>query len=201
MELLIIRHGLPLRIENADGTAADPELADVGHAQANKLAGWLAGEHIDALYVSPLRRARQTAIPLAERTGLQPIVDDDVVEWDRDSAAYIPMEEMKAAKDGTWEAFLRGEISGPADPVAFNATVVGAFERIIGAHRGQTVAVVCHGGVINAYAGHVLGISASVGFFHPHYTSINRIVAASSGERSVASLNDVGHLRGTGLLG
>lgn len=200
MELLIIRHGLPLRVENADGSAADPELAPNGHAQAQRLADWLATEHIDALYASPMRRAQQTALPVAQQLGLPIVTDHDVAEWDRDSAAYIPMEEMKAAKDGTWEAFLRGELSGPSNPDLFHKTVVDAIERIISAHRGQTVAVVCHGGVINSYASHILGLGQNVGFFHPSYTSINRVVAASSGERSIASLNDTGHLRGTGLL-
>jgi hypothetical protein len=53
---------------------------------------------------------------------------------------------------------------------------------------------VCHGGVINAWASHVLGI-AELLFFAPDYTSINRFFAASSGERSVATLGETPHLR------
>lgn len=201
MDLLIIRHGLPHRVTKSDGTAADPELAPNGLAQAQRLADWLASEHIDAIYASPMRRAHQTALPLAAHFGLELNFREGVAEWDRHSAEYIPIEEIKAAKDGTWEAFLRGEASGPTDPVEFRQTVVDTIEEIISAHRGQRVAVVCHGGVINAYAAHVLGLAPSVGFFHPHYTSINRIIAASSGERSIGALNETAHLRGTGLLG
>jgi probable phosphoglycerate mutase len=58
------------------------------------------------------------------------------------------------------------------------------------------VAVVCHGGVINAFAGEVLGIREPFLFFDPGYTSISRFLAAKSGERSVLSLNETGHLRG-----
>ena len=65
------------------------------------------------------------------------------------------------------------------------AVVVEAVERIVAAHPGQRVAVVCHGGVINAYAGHVLGIDEPL-FFLPAYTSISRVLAASTGERSIA---------------
>jgi hypothetical protein len=32
-------------------------------------------------------------------------------------------------------------------------------------------------------------------FFLPHYTSVNRFLAARSGERSVVSLNETGHLK------
>src|SRR6476661_554032 len=65
MELLLIRHALPVRIEGEEGTAADPELDELGHVQAQALADYLAGEPIDALYVSPMRRAVQTAEPVA----------------------------------------------------------------------------------------------------------------------------------------
>jgi 2,3-bisphosphoglycerate-dependent phosphoglycerate mutase len=59
--------------------------------------------------------------------------------------------------------------------------------------------VVCHGGVINFYMAHVIRVDRRV-FFEPAYTSINRVLAARSGERSVQSLNEVAHLRNTGLL-
>ena len=70
MELLLIRHGLPVRRELEIG-AADPELSEAGHAQAGHLAEYLAAEApLDALYASTLNRARQTADPIAERFGL-----------------------------------------------------------------------------------------------------------------------------------
>jgi probable phosphoglycerate mutase len=72
--------------------------------------------------------------------------------------------------------------------------VVEALERIIAANPGGRVAVVCHGGVINAWAGHLLGVADPL-FFDPTYTSVNRFLAASSGERSLVSLNESAHLR------
>jgi 2,3-bisphosphoglycerate-dependent phosphoglycerate mutase len=59
------------------------------------------------------------------------------------------------------------------------------------------VAVVCHGGVINAYTGHVLGIAEPL-FFLPAYTSISRVFASSAGVRSIGSLNEASHLRHVG---
>ncbi len=76
----------------------------------------------------------------------------------------------------------------------FQRGVVDCVERIIADHGGGRVAVFCHGGVINAWAAHVLGIETPL-FFDPTYTSINRFLAARSGERSVASLNEMAHLR------
>lgn len=70
MDLIIVRHALPLRVEKESGTA-DPELSAEGHRQAELLACYLAHEHIDVVYSSPLARARQTASPLSSRLGLE----------------------------------------------------------------------------------------------------------------------------------
>ena len=71
-----------------------------------------------------------------------------------------------------------------------------ASERLIAANTGRRIAVVCHGGVINAWAALVLGIEPRL-FFDPRYTSINRFMAARSGERSLVSLNETAQkLRG-----
>jgi probable phosphoglycerate mutase len=60
--------------------------------------------------------------------------------------------------------------------------------------------VVCHGGVINCYLSHVIGLEhEALGFFYPNYTSIHRVAASSRGHRSVVTINETSHLRGTGL--
>ncbi len=199
MELLIIRHGLPVRIEGADGPA-DPPLADRGLAQARALAEWLQEDRIDAVYCSPMRRAHQTAMPLGEVLGQELLIEDDVAEWDRHANEYIPIEELKAARDPRYYEMLNAENwQGDVPPAVFRARVVDCIEGIVSRHRGQRVAIVCHGGVINAYASHVLGLDNAVGFFHPEYTSINRVEASSAGHRSIRSLNEIGHLRTAGL--
>ena len=188
MELLLIRHALPVRVdEGAVEGPADPQLSELGWGQAAALAEWLADEKVDALYSSPMRRALETAAPLSERTGLEIVVEEGVAEYDRVSASYIPIEELKASGDPRWNQL-------PEQPEHFRGVVVDSVERIVATHPGQRVAIVCHGGVVNAYAAHVLGID-EVLFFLPHYTSISRIMAASSGERSIASLNEAAHLR------
>ena len=133
MELLFIRHGLPLRIDEGDAAGpADPALSDLGHRQAAAVAAWLDHERLDALWVSPMRRARETAAPIAERLGLPVTVDDDIAEFDREALSYIPIEELKAANDPRWNEI-------PEQPEAFQATVVAAVERIIAAHPRQRV--------------------------------------------------------------
>lgn len=197
MELILVRHGLPVRRENVDGPA-DPELSEHGHAQAVHLGEYLSLEHIDAIYTSPMKRAHQTALPLASLKGLTPVIEPDVAEWDQHSNEYIPIEELKAANDPRWRELASGEWTSDEDPEIFNRRVITALDRIIDNHRGQRVVVTCHGGVINSYVSHVIGIDRGQ-FFYPNYTSIHRIAASSQGHRSILSVNETSHLRGTGL--
>lgn len=196
MELLLVRHARPVRDDPADG-APDPDLGDEGRAQADALAAWLAPERVDALYASPLRRALRTAQPLAAARDLVVGVDPDLRELDMGERSYVPVEELdadrRAAVAQQWRAATAG---GDDNPVLreFRARAIGAVDRIAAAHRGQQVAVVCHGGVINAVLTAVLGISelfvVGVG-----YTSVTRLRVSSSGTRSVVSVNETAHLR------
>lgn len=195
MEIVFVRHGLPLRIELETGIA-DPELAAEGHEQAEKMAAYLGVEDVEAVYVSPLRRALETARPLCKVLGLEAVVSEGVAEFDRNSREYVPVEELRATNDPRWEKLLRGEWDGvDEDPSIFKARVVATVEDMIARHPGGRVVVVCHGGVINQYLAHVLGIETHVGFFYPKYTSIHRVMAARSGERSIVSINEASHLR------
>jgi probable phosphoglycerate mutase len=199
MELLIIRHALPVRRELTEGVA-DPELAPEGHEQAGHLARYLESEQIDAIYASPMARARETAAPLAAALDTEVRISPGVAEWDQNSPEYVPVEELKAANDPRWQAMLAGEWASDESEEEFRARMLDAIETIINDHRGNKVAVVCHGGIINAYLSHILGLDeSSRGFFYPNYTSINRVAAASSGERSIVTVNETSHLRGTGL--
>ena len=199
MELLLIRHALPVRRELEEGIA-DPELSEAGIAQAVHLGQYLSSEHLDAVYASSLQRARQTAEPVADGRNLEIVIEPDVAEYDKDSPQYVPVEELKAANDPRWQQMLDGAWEGTETQQEFNERTVGAIERIIGEHRGGRVAIVCHGGVINAYVTRVLGLPEDTrGFFYPNYTSIHRIAAASSGERSIVTINETSHLRNTGL--
>ncbi len=205
MELLLVRHALPVRRELSDGVA-DPELADDGHAQAKLLGDYLGAERIDAVYASTLQRAQQTAVPVAAAHQLDIVSEPGVAEFDKDSNEYVPVEELKAANDPRWQAMINGDWDPGSDESReeFEGRVLGSIERIIGDHGGQRVAVVCHGGVINAYLSHILELpqdtaNFSRGFFYPNYTSIHRVAASSTGIRSVHSINETAHLRGSGL--
>lgn len=189
MELILIRHGLPERRHDT----ADPPLSTLGHDQALRVADWLADEEIHAVFASTMRRAIQTAEPFAARAGHAVRQHDGIAEFDRHSGVYVPMEELKRDDYPAWLAMAQGEHG--VDIGAFQATVVEALEEIVTGHPGQRVAVFCHGGVINVWTAHVLGMAPRL-FFEPDYTSVHRFMCARSGQRNVVSLNERAHLRG-----
>jgi len=196
MELLLIRHALPVRIEDAAG-AADPPLAELGLRQSEALAAALADEGVAVLLASPMRRAAETVAPVSAALGLDVEVVDGLAEYDRNSNWYIPIEELRAAGDPRWKDYLDDHWGTDAgiDPDGFRAGVVRTIEDIVAANPGRKVAAVAHGGVINAWSAHVLQ-TPMPGVFEPAYTSISRYLCASTGERMVKSLNEASHVRG-----
>jgi probable phosphoglycerate mutase len=199
MDIAFVRHAEPVRTPagSVEGPA-DPGLTMLGSEQSRRLADWLARERVDAVLSSPMRRARETAAPVAAAHGLDVEIVEGLVEYDAQSADYIPMDELQASGDPRWLAMVEGRWEDfGADPAhVFKARVADAVEGIVSRHAGRRVVAVCHGGVVNCALASILGIDRYL-WFEPKYTSISRVVASRSGVRSLATLNEHAHLEAT----
>jgi 2,3-bisphosphoglycerate-dependent phosphoglycerate mutase len=196
VDLLLIRHAEPERIVSTpDAAPADPTLTDRGRGQARRLARWLRHEHLDAIVSSPLRRARETADVVGGELGTHVDVDEELREYDARADFYIPVEELREVRDHHWRAMIEGRWQdiGGEDPEVFQRRIVPCVDTIIERFPGGRVAAVCHGGVINVYLAALLGMERHL-WFEPAYTSISRVAAARTGERSVVTLNETAHL-------
>src|SRR4029079_10218897 len=102
----------------------------------------------------------------------------------------------KQLQDERWFAMIEGrwQEDGGVDPIVYRNQVVDALEDVIARFAGGRVVVVCHGGAINAYVGHVAGIDRPL-CFEPAYASISRVAASRGGVRSIVSVNETAHLR------
>ncbi|MEW6278984.1 MAG: histidine phosphatase family protein [Candidatus Eremiobacterota bacterium] len=71
IEIVFVRHAQPMW-EPGGRAVDDPDLTELGREQAERLARHLKGERFDAFYCSTLRRACQTAEPIARGLDAQP---------------------------------------------------------------------------------------------------------------------------------
>lgn len=199
MELLIVRHAQPVHAPRGHAPA-DPELAHIGQVQARALARWVArspSKRPDRIVSSPMRRARQTAAPIADSfDGLAVEYDDRLAEFDLGADEYVPLEMVgpdlrrqlsSALETGRWGAHR-------FDPEQFRSRVLGAFADLLADDSSSRIVVVCHGGVINSYLSAVLERAHTV-FFEPRYTSVSRVLV-DGGRPHLRSLNEVPHLDG-----
>ncbi|MEO9138584.1 MAG: histidine phosphatase family protein [Jatrophihabitans sp.] len=193
MRLILIRHALPERVETATD-APDPPLSSIGLRQVDALVETLAGERIDAVWASPLARARQTAQPLADARGLPVQVHDGLREFDFGDGLYIPAEDTEHPAVRAIAARMDDQ-EGNVDLLDFQRVVVAAIGDIIAVTAPDaTAAVSCHGGVINAYAAAVLRVP-DVFFGKISYTGTSWFTVSRSGRVRLVTLNEHAHVR------
>lgn len=192
VQLLLVRHALPLRSEPGQGS--DPDLSADGLAQAQRLPAALARFPVSRLVSSPQRRAIQTAGPLAKELGLQVEVDERLAEYDRDMSHYVPIEEIAKENPEELARLVSGHLPSSVDENAFMARINAAVEDLVAAgdHDG-TVAVFSHGGVINVLLHKILGTERLLSF-HVDYASVTRVLSSRSGKLAVASVNGTEHV-------
>ncbi|MFZ4718767.1 MAG: histidine phosphatase family protein [Ilumatobacteraceae bacterium] len=200
-EVLLIRHGRSADVVPGSAESADPPLHDQGVLQAERLALRLGGKQIHAVYSSHLARARQTAQPLAGARGLEVEVYPDLEEvrlgdWSNGEfrrRAYVRDPEWVAwSRTGRWDGIPGGEGDD-----ALRTRVAGVVDRLAVRHAGQTIAVVAHGGSINAYVAHLLGTHRSL-LFTIENTSITAVRVSAEGP-TIVTVNDCHHLYDTVL--
>jgi probable phosphoglycerate mutase len=150
-ELLIARHGeTDWNRERRWQGHSDPPLNDLGRAQARELAAALAGEGLEAIYASDLRRATETAEIVGGELGL-PVRSDPA---------------LRETDVGSWSGLTREELEGrPYDGESKEAhaeRVLEAVRRIVRAHPNGRVLVVTHGGSVRRIQEVVHGEAAGV---------------------------------------
>ena len=195
-EILLIRHGRSADVVPGSEASEDPPLHEQGVAQAGALAARLAPKRIDAVYASTMARAIQTADALARPRHLEVEQIPELREvflgdWERGEfrrrAATRDPEWLRFAESGRWDL-----IPGCEGDVAFRGRVVTSIDRIVSSHPSETVAVVCHGGVINGYLAELYGLESS--FFCTIENTSVTVVRSGPHGRVVVAVNDCHHL-------
>jgi len=162
--LVLLRHGETQWSRDGRHTGrTDVPLTEDGERDARLLAPRLAGFDFALVLCSPLSRARRTA----ELAGLDPVDDDDLVEWDY--GAYEGRTTPQIREDlgnGGWTVFGDGVVPGDTpgetvEEVAARASRV--LKRVAGPLERGDVALVAHGHLLRILASTYLRQDARFG--------------------------------------
>jgi probable phosphoglycerate mutase len=179
--VLLVRHGqTPTTGKVLPGRAPGLHLADAGREQAERAARRIAElPKVDAVYASPLERARETAAPIAAARGLRVQVDRGLLECDFGDWTGAELKRlMKLPEWGTVQrapstfTFPNGESF-----TAMQTRMVGAIDRLRARHPGGVIVLVSHADPIKAAVAHAMGT---------HIDLFQRIVISTCSVSAVA---------------
>lgn len=222
--ITLLRHGEPDWSPGGGPSVNDPALTPFGRAQARAAAERLTRQRIDAIYVSPYRRARETAEPLAEASGITPLVVDGLAEIgvavqglsQEDVDRYF-VEATRRPLSEHWHGWPRAEGFRQ-----FHARVTAALGDVLGRHvlrpqrehdftiwHGEgtpNLVLVAHGGTNAVALAHLLDL-APVPWewlrFESELAAFSVLEARPLGPEgrvwSLQNFNEVDHLASAGL--
>jgi broad specificity phosphatase PhoE len=163
MQLYMIRHGqTPASRENLFSGSIDPPLTDIGHLMAEQFAAAYASVPWTAFYCSPMLRTRQTLAPLAQRTGLSPVLEDGLREIHYGDWEGMNQDEVKARWPEAFAYWAADPASrgAPGGETAFHvaARAMSVVERIRTQHQEGNVLIVSHKATLRVIACALLGV-------------------------------------------
>ena len=202
-EVVLVRHGAsadavpgrPFALVDGHG---DPPLSPVGREQAVAVGERLAREPVDALFVSGLARTVETAAPLAERAGLDPVVvallrEVKLGEWEGGEFRIRVQRgdplAIRALTEERWDV-----IPGAESMEALSERVRAGIDEIVRrAGPDATAVAVLHGGVIGEVCRQATA-SRPFAFLLSDNCSVSRLVVLPDGRWLLRTFNDVAHL-------
>jgi probable phosphomutase (TIGR03848 family) len=159
--VLLVRHGqTPTTGKVLPGRAPGLHLADAGHQQAQRAADRIAElKTVDAIYASPLERARETAAPIAAARGMKVQIDKGLLECD--FGDWTGAELKKLMKLPEWGTVQRAPSTftfpGGESFNAMQTRMVTAIDRLRSLHAGGVIVCVSHADPIKAAVAHAMG--------------------------------------------
>jgi probable phosphoglycerate mutase len=158
---VLVRHGqTPTTGKVLPGRAPGLHLADTGRTQAQAAADRIAAlGRVDAIYSSPLERARETAAPIGTARGLKVHIDRGLLECD--FGDWTGSELKKLMKLPEWNTVQRApstfRFPGGESFTEMQSRMVTALDRLRAAHDGGVVVCVSHADTIKAAVAHAMG--------------------------------------------
>ena len=196
--VLYVRHGqTPTTGKVLPGRAAGLHLADAGRSQAEAVAQRIGAlKRVDAVYASPLERARETAAPIAAVRGLRVRVDKGLLECDFGEWTGGSLRDL--ARKPEWQTVQRYP-SGFRFPEGesfreMSTRIASTAGRLRQQHPGQVVVAVSHADPIKAAVADALGVHLDLFQRISISTCSVTAIAYGDGGPTVLTVNDTGDL-------
>lgn len=199
MRLILVRHGeTPWNEIHRFQGISDIELSPKGISQAKSLAESLKREPLEAIYTSPLTRARQTAEQIARYHDCPLVIDKNLQELNQGQLEGLTGEELRRDHPGFLKKWIKnpgstrlpkGESLGKVQKRAWSS-----IEKIIHGHPEGTVAVVAHSFVNLTILCRILGVSLTHFRRLRQEATAKNIIEFSERGAVLRCLNDTCHL-------
>ncbi len=202
--LTLVRHGQQSIADAGAARSATSSTRRCRRPAGARPSWWASGSPINPSTSSTRRTCgapTTRACEIARHHSLAPIVLEDLreVELFRDippehnAADYIGHDLILGVRERMiaerrWDVYPYSESS-----FEFHKRTVNTIEAIAAGNRGKRIVIACHGGVINAYIGHTIGVPTDM-FFFPAHTAVNVVLWGPHGGRALQSLGDIHHL-------
>ena len=196
----LIRHGQTAwNKEEIFRGRADVPLDETGLKEAELAGGYLREKEIDAIYSSPLSRARQTAEKIAQLQNLKVQPLEGIIDMSFGNWEGHPLEEVRQS-DGERFRQWREEphllkIPGGETLEEVRVRSMAALEQIIRRHSGKTVVLVSHRVVNKVIVCGILGISNSHFWQISQDTTAINLILERNGKYVLSLLNETCHLK------
>jgi broad specificity phosphatase PhoE len=191
--IFLVRHAAHDRVDRVlCGRMPGVALGEAGRRQAAALARRFAGQAVDAVWTSPIDRARETAEPIAGRLGLSARIGDGLSEIDFGGWTGLPFDVLR--DDPRWRRWneARGSERPPGGESMAEAQgrAVAEVERARAEHPDGRVVLISHGDVIKAVLAGVLGLPLDAhGRFEISPASVSALAMWEGGGK-VLSMNE-----------
>jgi broad specificity phosphatase PhoE len=202
--IFLLRHGatalnrqVPYRLQ---GRRTDPDLDELGRAQAGRAEVALGNVDLAAVYASPLRRALQTAEVVGRPHGRHPVAVPELTEAELGRWEGLTWAEVEEREPEQYRRFLDHPGTEPYPEgesfLDVQRRVTPALAALAAQHAGEAIAVVGHNVVNRAYLAGVLGLPIDAARAIRQANGGINEVRYAEGKPTLITLNAELHLQG-----
>ncbi len=198
LHLMLVRHGeTEWNVQRRFQGQSDVPLSELGKRQAKLIAERLAGQSIDAVYASDLKRAWETVTSIAEKNGLEVSPEPRLRELKfgiLEGLTFEEAEEKHPEMIAAWLEDFNNTPEGAETIDLFNARIVSLLNDLKSKHDEQVVLLVGHGGSLSELLRVVLGLSREKRWYIEMENACLSEVSIAEDYVSLRRINDTCHL-------